>query len=79
MGKDVDEDVHINCPFHGTEYCIKTGVVTKWCERLPDYMPAENKAMITAIKRNSLISEIDTLERHHVALNRSISLKPDGI
>ena len=67
-GGDIDDGGNITCPFHGTAYCTKTGEVTKWCEGLPDDMPAENKAMITSIKQNPIKTFLTLESDNHVWL-----------
>ena len=53
MGHISDEET-IRCPFHDSEFCIKTGEILHWVEGSLDWMPDEAQTLAAQIKQKLL-------------------------
>lgn len=53
MGHISDAET-IRCPFHDSEFCLKTGEILHWVEGSPDWMPDEAQTLVAQIKQKPL-------------------------
>ena len=49
MGQ-ISDKATILCPFHDSEFCLKTGEVKRWCETMPDSVPKDFAPLVENIK-----------------------------
>ena len=51
----VTDDTSILCPFHDSEFCLRTGDVLKWCKDMPDIIPDDYATLFREIDPKPIV------------------------